>query len=47
VGDALQGYRQDARVGGAVTFGMNAIVCEGDGVVLRLGHMLQGDLDLG
>lgn len=45
VGDALQGYRQDARVGGAVTFGMNAIVCEGDGVVLRLGHMLQGDLD--
>ncbi|MEI6761127.1 MAG: MOSC N-terminal beta barrel domain-containing protein [Betaproteobacteria bacterium] len=45
VGDALQGYRQDARVGGAVTFGMNAIVCEGDGVVLRLGHVLQGDLD--
>ena len=47
VGDALQGYRQDARVGGAVTFGMNAIVCEGDGVVLRVGHMLQGELDFG
>lgn len=47
VSDALQGYRQDARVGGAVTFGMNAIVCEGDGVVLRLGQSLQGELDFG
>ena len=47
VGDALQGYRQDARVGGAVTFGMNAIVCEGDGVLLRLGQTLQGALDFG
>jgi uncharacterized protein YcbX len=47
VGDALQGYRQDARVGGAVTFGMNAIVCEGDGVLLRLGQALQGELDFG
>ena len=47
VGDALQGYRQDARVGGAVTFGMNAIVCEGDGVLLRLGQTLQGELDFG
>ena len=47
VGDALQGYRQDARVGGAVTFGMNAIVCEGDGVVLRLGQSFQGELDFG
>ncbi|MDZ4126122.1 MAG: MOSC N-terminal beta barrel domain-containing protein, partial [Hydrogenophaga sp.] len=26
VGDTLQGYRQDARLNGAVTFGMNAIV---------------------
>ena len=47
VGDALQGYRQDARVGGAVTFGMNAIVCEGDGVLLRQGQTLQGELDFG
>ncbi len=38
VGDALQGYRQDARVGGAVTFGMNAIVLEGDGQMLRVGQ---------
>ena len=29
VGDMLQSYRQDARVGGAVTFGMNAIVLGG------------------
>lgn len=47
VGDALQAYRQDARVGGAVTFGMNAIVCEGDGVLLRVGQTLQGELDFG
>ena len=38
VGDALQAYRQDARVGGAVTFGMNAIVLEGDGQMLRVGQ---------
>jgi uncharacterized protein YcbX len=31
VGDTLQGYRQDARLNGAVTFGMNAIVLAGDG----------------
>lgn len=47
VGDALQAYRQDARVGGAVTFGMNAIVCEGDGVSLSVGQNLQGELDFG
>lgn len=29
VGDLLQAYRQDARVNGAVTFGMNAIVLAG------------------
>ena len=29
VGDTLQTYRQDARVGGAVTFGMNVIVMDG------------------
>ena len=38
VGDALQGYRQDARLNGAVTFGMNAIVLAGDGQVLRTGQ---------
>ena len=47
VGDALQAYRPDARVGGAVTFGMNAIVCEGDGVALSVGQSLQGEIDFG
>ncbi|MDP1894436.1 MAG: MOSC N-terminal beta barrel domain-containing protein [Hydrogenophaga sp.] len=43
VGDTLQGYRQDARLNGAVTFGMNAIVLQGDGRVLRVGQMVQAD----
>lgn len=38
VGDTLQTYRQDPRLKGAVTFGMNAIVIEGDGQVLRAGQ---------
>ncbi len=38
VGDTLQGYRQDARVNGALTFGMNAIVSEGVDRVLRVGQ---------
>jgi uncharacterized protein YcbX len=42
VGDALQGYRADPRLGGAITFGMNAIVLEGDGQVLRVGQAVTG-----
>jgi uncharacterized protein YcbX len=38
VGDALAAYRADARMGGAVTFGMNAIVLEGVDRVLRVGQ---------
>ena len=38
VGDALRAYRADARVNGAITFGMNAIVIEGDGCTLRTGQ---------
>ena len=38
VGDTLQGYRQDARVKGAVTFGMNAIVLGGAGQLLKRGQ---------
>jgi uncharacterized protein YcbX len=41
VGDTLQTYRQDTRVNGAVTFGMNAIVTQGDGLVLRVGQRVQ------
>ena len=38
VGDLLQSYRQDARVGGAVTFGMNAIVLQGIDHLLKVGQ---------
>jgi uncharacterized protein len=42
VGDALQSYRQDPRLDGAATFGMNAIVREGDGQLLRVGQAVRG-----
>jgi uncharacterized protein YcbX len=45
VGDTLQGYRQDARVGGAVTFGMNSIVLLGVDSMLRVGQAVSGDFD--
>jgi len=38
VSDTLQTYRQDARLKGAVTFGMNAIVSAGVDTVLRIGQ---------
>jgi len=38
VGDMLQSYRQDARVKGAVTFGMNAIVLQGVDHLLKVGQ---------
>ncbi len=37
VGDTLASYRADARVGGAVTFGMNAVIVEGIERTLRAG----------
>lgn len=37
VGDTLATYRADPRLDGALTFGMNAIVLEGDGVRLQKG----------
>jgi uncharacterized protein YcbX len=37
-GDTLASYRADARVGGAITFGMNAVIVEGFGRTLRLGQ---------
>jgi uncharacterized protein len=40
VGDTLQGYRQDARLDGAVTFGMNAITVSGFEQVLRVGQVV-------
>ena len=38
VGDLLQAYRQDARVNGAVTFGVNAIVLAGVEQLLKVGQ---------
>ena len=47
VGDTLQAYRQDVRVNGAATFGMNCIAVEGIGCVLRVGQVVSADLDFG
>jgi hypothetical protein len=47
VGDTLQTYRRDARLGGAVTFGMNVIALAGVGARLRVGQTLAADLDFG
>lgn len=47
VGDTLQSYRQDARVEGAVTFGMNTIVLQGVGVTLQVGQTVTADFDFG
>jgi len=43
VGDTLRTYRSDERVGGAVTFGMNAIVIRGDDQTLRVGQAVEAD----
>lgn len=43
VGDALQVYRSLPAMGGAVCFGMNAIVRAGDGARLRIGQRVVGD----
>jgi uncharacterized protein len=47
VGDALRTYRQDARVQGAVTFGMNAIVTQGAGALLQVGQRVQASYAFG
>jgi uncharacterized protein YcbX len=43
VSDTLQGYRRNEVVGGAVTFGMNAIVVEGVDRTLRVGQAVSAD----
>lgn len=49
VGDAMRAYRQDPRMDGAITFGMNAVVLgvdaeDGRAPVLAVGQTLAGDL---
>ena len=43
VGDILQSYRQDARLGGAVSFGMNLIVLQGWEQTLKVGQPVHGN----
>ena len=43
VGDTLRTYRADARVGGAVTFGTNAIVLQGVDHLLKVGQPVHAD----
>ncbi|QIL83405.1 MOSC domain-containing protein [Diaphorobacter sp. HDW4A] len=44
VNTMLRHYRQDPRMEGALTFGMNAITLEGEGQVLRVGQQVGGNL---
>jgi uncharacterized protein YcbX len=44
VRDTLRAYRQDRRVDGAITFGMNAIIGKGVGQWLRVGQQMGADL---
>ncbi|MEO6625879.1 MAG: MOSC N-terminal beta barrel domain-containing protein [Burkholderiaceae bacterium] len=43
VNATLQGYRQDPRMNGAITFGMNAIIIDGIDHVLRVGQHVGGN----
>lgn len=43
VTDTLQGYRRNERVGGAIAFGMNAIVVQGCDKTLRIGQAVGAD----
>ena len=43
VHDTLQAYRQDLRVNGALTFGMNCLPVAGIGQVLRVGQRVRAD----
>jgi uncharacterized protein len=47
VGDLLQSYRQDARLNGAVTFGVNAIVLQGVDCLVTVGHAVRADYRFG
>ena len=47
VGDTLQAYRQNPHLGGAVTFGVNAIVVDGVDRLLRLGQRVSASLRFG
>ncbi|WP_211464962.1 hypothetical protein [Collimonas silvisoli] len=43
--DILLAYRANPRVDGGVTFGVNAILLEGAGAILRCGQQIELELD--
>ena len=43
VNDTLQGYRANAQMEGAITFGMNAVIQGGVGATLRVGQRVRGN----
>ena len=43
VSDLLQSYRQDARLHGALTFGMNLIALQGTDQVLKVGQAVKAN----
>ena len=46
ISDVLRAYRSHERLGGAVAFGMNAVVVQGAGCTLRVGDTVRGSADL-
>ncbi|MGA7782343.1 MAG: MOSC N-terminal beta barrel domain-containing protein [Paraburkholderia sp.] len=45
--DTMGAYRGNARLGGALTFGQNAIVAAGEGALLSLGQAVEAELGFG
>lgn len=45
--DTMGTYRSNARLGGALTFGQNAIVAAGEGALLALGQAVEAELGFG
>jgi len=46
ISDVLRGYRSHERLGGAVAFGMNAVVVRGAGYTLRVGDTVRAEADI-
>ena len=44
-GDTLAGFRADARVDGGITFGMNAVIVEGQESTLHVGQKVQAQMN--
>jgi uncharacterized protein YcbX len=44
VGEVLLAYRRDTRIGGSPSFGMNAVLREGAGTIIRVGQTVRASL---